>query len=130
SAACTELTFPYIGSGGCVSKSITTMGAHIITPNIFNLIVLYSNLNHDQLIEPEQILKCIGNNLFLNSSSSSTYINVQKFKQIIKIYSSRPLNDSLLTTDKPSASKNHPLSDFAQMAIDPAKNRKSASGAV
>lgn len=114
--------FPFIGSGGSVSKTLTSWGAHVVTPNIFNLTLLYSNLNQEELVDPQLVLHCIGNNILMHSNSSTTYINVEKFKQIMNLYSpvSRcSLSDSLTGFPiKKQARKFQSICDIHRPSVD------------
>ncbi|KAI2805379.1 Anaphase-promoting complex subunit 1 [Blomia tropicalis] len=83
--------FPYICSSGSVTKPLTPLGGDIITPNLFNLIMLYSNMNQNELIEPHHVLQCIGNNLLLNVNNTSSNININKYKQMMKLYKNKNL---------------------------------------
>lgn len=81
--------FPFIGTTGSVAKILTTWGAHVITENIFNLVILFSNLYQPELVDPQMVLTLVGNNVAINFGHSmmASHINVDKFKQISTLYS-------------------------------------------
>ncbi|KAH7642915.1 anaphase-promoting complex subunit 1-like protein [Dermatophagoides farinae] len=108
-AASTSILFPYLGSATKLSpkSSTTTMigeNSNVVTPNIFNMILLYSNLNCKQLIHPQLVLQHVGHNSFNFDSNPSAFVNMKKFEQIIELYDDQQ-NDDRNSRSKDSKEK-------------------------
>ncbi|KAH9418940.1 Anaphase-promoting complex subunit 1 [Dermatophagoides pteronyssinus] len=86
SSSSTTVLFPYLGSATKSTSKSSNENANVVTPNLFNMILLYSNLNQKQLIHPHQVLQHIGHNSFNFDSNPSAFMNIKKFEQIIDIY--------------------------------------------
>ena len=146
--------FPFIGNGA-PSRCLSTGGAHIITPNIFNLVVLYANLHAEALVQPSAVLRCVSlpapvhhfqqpnstaatgsaaqtstpTTAAASSSSPGAYINVAKYRQTVGLFGGSgqsPSNSPSTATTRWSGGNNQFAYDLSAEALQ----RLAISGAA
>lgn len=145
--------FPFIGNGA-PSRCLSTGGAHIITPNIFNLVVLYANLHAEALVQPSAVLRCVSlpapvhhfqqpnsanssaaqtstptTTAAASSSSPGAYINVAKYRQTVGLFGGSgqsPSNSPSTATTRMSGGNNQFAYDLSAEALQ----RLAISGAA